>query len=181
MNKREYSDDEAREILKRAVDYQERDDFKYSRDQLFDLGRDMGLSHEAIVKAEQEISTGVETPVRAKSSDARARIKTPATPNDISPEEAAFRRERMSGFYIHFAIYLATIAMLFTINLITSGLSFPWFLFPAMGWGIGIVAHFMAVGVMRGDDYEDAFDEWLDNQETRQRRRQRRLEQAREE
>lgn len=174
MNQREYSDDEAREILKRAVEYQERDDFKYSRDQLFDLGRDMGLSHDAIVKAEQDMATGVETPVRSGAT----RTRTIGDSTSISPEEAAFRRERMMGFYQHFAIYLAVVALVFTINLITSGLSFPWFLFVVLGWGIGIVAHFTAVGMMRGDEYEDAFDEWLDNQETRQRRRQRRIEQT---
>jgi hypothetical protein len=179
MNKREYSDDEAREILKRAVEYQERDDYKFSREQLLDLGREMGLSQDAIVKAEQDMRGGLETPVRAKRPTATAR----ATANDtqISEEEAAFRRERMMSFYMHFAIYAAVIALVFTINLMTNGLSFPWFLFVLFGWGIGIVAHFMAVGIMRGDEYEDAFDEWLDNRETRLRKRQRRLGKIKEE
>lgn len=179
MNKREYSDDEAREILKRAVEYQERDDYKFSREQLLDLGREMGLSQDAIVKAEHDMRGGLETPVRVKRPTANAR----ATTNDtqISAEEAAFQRERMMSFYMHFAIYAAVIALVFTINFMTNGLSFPWFLFVLFGWGIGIVAHFMAVGIMRGDEYEDAFDEWLDNRETRLRKRQRRLGETKEE
>jgi hypothetical protein len=54
MNSKRYSDEEAREILKRAVDFQQQDEFEYTRDQLLDLGREMGLSQDAIVKAEQE-------------------------------------------------------------------------------------------------------------------------------
>lgn len=181
MNKREYSDDEAREILKRAVEYQERDDYKFSREQLMDLGREMGLSQDAIVKAERDLTSGVETPVRSTKSPRPSLSQGLANTQGISAEEAAFRRERMMSFYMHFAIYATVIALVFTINLMTNGLSFPWFLFVLFGWGIGIVAHFMAVGIMRGDEYEDAFDEWLDNRETRLRKRQRRLGEVREE
>jgi hypothetical protein len=172
MNKREYSDDEAREILKRAVAYQERDDFKFSEQQLLDLGREMGLSQDAIVKASQDFQRGAETPVVGATPKGR---KSAIGNQDISAEEAAFQREHMMIFYMHFAIYLSVVALVFTINALTNGLSFPWFLFVVFGWGIGVVAHFMAARFLRGDEYEDAFEEWLDKQETRQRKRQRRL------
>ena len=176
MNKREYSDDEAREILKLAVDYQERDDFKYSQDQLFDLGREMGLTQDAIVKAEQDMRGGLETPVRAKRPTARERAVNSKA--GISAEEAAFRSERMMSLYQHLAIYLMGVVTCFIINLVTSGLGFPWYLIVVFGWGMGLVGHFTTVGIMRGDAYEDAFDDWLNKQETRLRKRQRRLKQV---
>lgn len=179
MNKREYSDDEAREILKRAVEYQERDDFKYSRDQLFDLGREMGLSQDAIVKAEQDVRTGLETPVKAGRSTQRDSAASGGK-TEISAEEAAFRRERMMSFYQHLAIYLMGVVTCFIINFVTTGLSFPWFLIVVFGWGMGLVGHYTSVGIMHGDAYEDAFDDWLDKRATRLRKRQHRLEQGRE-
>jgi hypothetical protein len=44
------------------------------------------------------------------------------------------------SFQIHAAVWFATNVMLFVIWLIT-GAGFPWFLFPALGWGIGLAAH----------------------------------------
>jgi len=48
------------------------------------------------------------------------------------------------GFSIHLTAYLTVILALALINLVTSPW-YPWFLWPAFGWGIGIFAHFMAV------------------------------------
>jgi signal transduction histidine kinase len=47
------------------------------------------------------------------------------------------------GFYAHLMSYLGVIAFLALINLFTT--RYPWFLWPAMGWGIGLFAHYMAV------------------------------------
>ena len=44
------------------------------------------------------------------------------------------------SFQIHAAVWFATNAMIFMIWLVT-GAGFPWFLFPALGWGIGLAAH----------------------------------------
>ncbi|MFP5255766.1 MAG: 2TM domain-containing protein [Acidimicrobiia bacterium] len=60
--------------------------------------------------------------------------------------QAAFRERearrilRRRAFYLHLAVYLAVNATIFVIWLL-SGAGFPWFLFPLMGWGIGLVAH----------------------------------------
>ena len=67
---------------------------------------------------------------------------------DETPEEAALRRARgraaaETGFYIHFLVYLAVIAFLALINLMTT--HYPWFMWPAMGWGIGVFSHYMGV------------------------------------
>lgn len=51
-------------------------------------------------------------------------------------------RERVE-FKRHFLVYVIVIAFLGIINLLTSR-HFPWFLFPAGGWGIGIIFHFLS-------------------------------------
>ena len=47
-------------------------------------------------------------------------------------------------FKHHLLIYVVIIGFLALINLLTSR-QFPWFLFPAGGWGIGIVSHYVSV------------------------------------
>lgn len=59
---------------------------------------------------------------------------------------AAFREQeakqilRRRVFYLHLSIYVTTNIMLVVIWGLAGG-GFPWFLFPIMGWGIGLVAH----------------------------------------
>ena len=59
---------------------------------------------------------------------------------------AAFREQeakqilRRRVFYLHLSIYLTTNIFLVVIWALT-GAGFPWFIFPIMGWGIGLVAH----------------------------------------
>ena len=45
------------------------------------------------------------------------------------------------GFFGHLGTYLIIISMLGMINLMTT--DFPWFLFPAAGWGAGLAFHFL--------------------------------------
>ena len=50
------------------------------------------------------------------------------------------------GFIIHFGVYIAVNLLLIGIWRVTTGIdSFPWFVFPLGGWGIGLVSHFLAV------------------------------------
>lgn len=63
-------------------------------------------------------------------------------------EEAILRRAKKRanaelGFYSHLTSYLSVMAMLALINIFTT--RYPWFLWPALGWGIGIFSHYMAV------------------------------------
>ncbi len=65
-----------------------------------------------------------------------------------SPEVALLRRARRRaraevGFYSHLMSYLGVMALLALINLMTT--RYPWFLWPAIGWGFGLFAHYMAV------------------------------------
>jgi 2TM domain-containing protein len=51
------------------------------------------------------------------------------------------------GFRIHLFVYVAVQVMLAAIWWFTSnqGEVMPWFIFPLLGWGIGVVAHYAAV------------------------------------
>ncbi len=71
--------------------------------------------------------------------------------------ERAAQRELVDmprlGFRIHLAVYLAVQALLVATWGLTSnfdgGLPFPWFIFPLLGWGIGLAAHYAAYSAMR--------------------------------
>jgi hypothetical protein len=172
MNSKRYSDDEAREILKRAVEYQDQSESHYTRDQLLDIGREMGLSEDAIVKAEQAhlAKKGIETPV--------VLAPTPLTTYEIpvEAEEMAFRRHRIQEFRQNLTSYAIIIPFLFLLNLFTTGFDPLWAIYPALGWGIGVLFHYFSSRQTEGDDYEKQFDEWLDKRATRIRKRRRRLE-----
>lgn len=58
-------------------------------------------------------------------------------------ERARQRVEALKGFYIHLAIFLAVIALLFVINASTGGVW--WVQWVVLGWGIGVLAHAFAV------------------------------------
>ena len=65
-----------------------------------------------------------------------------------SEEEQLLQRARSRaaaemGFYVHLTSYLGVIALLALINLMTTW--YPWFLWPAIGWGFGLGSHWMGV------------------------------------
>ena len=55
-------------------------------------------------------------------------------------EREARRILRQRVFYVHAAIYGATNLALVAIWFLTDS-GHPWFLYPIIGWGIGLVAH----------------------------------------
>jgi signal transduction histidine kinase len=66
----------------------------------------------------------------------------------LSDEERIQRRARRRaaaevGFYAHLQSYLGVIAFLALINAFTTW--YPWFLWPAFGWGLGLFFHYMGV------------------------------------
>ncbi|MFK8006677.1 MAG: 2TM domain-containing protein [Saprospiraceae bacterium] len=72
-------------------------------------------------------------------------------------EKAKKQVRAKKGFYMHFGSFCATTLFLFTINYLTSP-NFWWFLFPTLGWGIGIVSHYIGVfGISSpsGEDWEE--------------------------
>jgi len=78
-------------------------------------------------------------------------------------EEARGRAQARLGFYIHFSVYVVVNTILFFVWWYTKNIavynsstgtytkfSFPWFIFPLVGWGIGVLAHYLAVFVRTG-------------------------------
>jgi hypothetical protein len=59
---------------------------------------------------------------------------------------AAFRERearqilRRRAFLVHAAVFAAVNLMLVGVWMLAGG-GYPWFLFPLMGWGVGLVAH----------------------------------------
>jgi hypothetical protein len=61
-------------------------------------------------------------------------------------ERARAKLEAVKGFYGNLAAYILVIPVLIWINYSTT--SFPWAIFPALGWGFGLLMHGMeAYGV----------------------------------
>jgi hypothetical protein len=55
-------------------------------------------------------------------------------------------RSARDGFFIHAAVYVAVNLLLFVIWVVTDR-DHPWFVYPLLGWGIGLAAHGAAVRV----------------------------------
>jgi hypothetical protein len=63
-------------------------------------------------------------------------------------EEAKLDRARrdvaaIKGFYTHLLVYVLVMALLFFVNMAAS--SVWWVQWPLLGWGIGVLAHGLAV------------------------------------
>lgn len=54
--------------------------------------------------------------------------------------EARKHAKAKFDFYVHLVVYVAVICLLLIINLVTSP-EYLWVFWPAMGWGIGLLAH----------------------------------------
>ena len=72
-------------------------------------------------------------------------------------QKAQERVKAIKGFYIHLTVYVVVNLILFSINMIVSPDSL-WFVWPLMGWGIGVVFHALSVlgfGRGFGADWEE--------------------------
>ena len=81
------------------------------------------------------------TPDTSASSPARD-IRSP-TQDRAKVERAARRLAAIKGFYIHLFVFAVVLAGLFVINAMSGGRW--WVLLVLLGWGIGVVAHALAV------------------------------------
>lgn len=82
-------------------------------------------------------------PPTEEQQPAAAAGAEPPTPEDETLRRARRRAAAEVGFYTHLMSYLGVIAFLALINLFTT--RYPWFVWPALGWGIGLFSHYMAV------------------------------------
>ncbi len=89
-----------------------------------------------------------------KVQDMTSAADIPDLPED---EQDAMEYVRdIRGFYIHAVQYVVVIAVLAAINLFTSP-GYLWFLWAALGWGIGVAVHGLSVFEvinLFGDDWE---------------------------
>jgi hypothetical protein len=67
----------------------------------------------------------------------------------VTYEQARKRVQMIRGFYIHATVYVLVNALLILLNLLTSP-QVIWFIWPAFGWGIGLIAHGLAVSGFHG-------------------------------
>ncbi len=78
-------------------------------------------------------------PERGRSRHpARQRPQAPAKPVDEAGSEPSIVRK----FRSNFASYVSVNGGLLLLNIVTIGLDNPWFLFPAIGWGIGLASQY---------------------------------------
>lgn len=76
--------------------------------------------------------------------------------DDPAYERARKRVEDLSGFYMHLLVYLVVNLGLFLIDMLTPG--GPWFYWPLIGWGIGVLLH--ALGVfLEGSQFSQRWEE----------------------
>jgi len=59
--------------------------------------------------------------------------------NEKRYHRAKQRVEKMKGFYTHASIYAIFVVVFVYLNSFSG--SFPWALFPILGWGIGVFCH----------------------------------------
>ncbi len=135
MPRHEYSDGEVQEILKRAAAIDGNSDF--SRHVLEQTAAELGISKEAVERAEAEFASDL------------------ATRSEIE----AFRRERKAGFMQHFASYLGTNAFLVGVWWMT-GSRYPWFIWVILGWGISLVSHAIAAWSTTGEEFDRELKKW---------------------
>lgn len=68
-------------------------------------------------------------------------------------EAAKKAAQQKLGFIRHALIYLLVMAALAIVNNVTWG-GYQWWLWPALGWGIGVAAHFLSVYIFEGGSLE---------------------------
>jgi len=135
VTSRKYSDEEAQEILARALEKQGIDASKTSHEDLRRAAEEVGITGEEFDAAAAEMSEGGEQ--RRLSKDYRAWL-----------------RRRRRGWFRHLAVYLAVCAFLVAIDLFTSQFgAIHWSFFPIAGWGLGVVLHLL--GVVFSKDEEE--------------------------
>ena len=63
------------------------------------------------------------------------------TLNEYKYKKAKEQVEEIKGFYVHAFVYAIVIPVLAYFNYMST--NFPWVIFPALGWGLGLLAHGM--------------------------------------
>lgn len=104
-------------ILRRGLN-RKRDSGEITRDELLETARELGLDHREVERA----------------------IAEQRKHGKLDAARDAFKMYKRESFRHHLRAYLIVNAALFLINLVTGG-SEAWFLYPLIGWGIGLAFH----------------------------------------
>ena len=126
----------------------------WSQEQLADLS---GVSVRTIQRLERGQTASVET-LKAlgaafeidfsalKEPEMNTTTSHPTTSQSVSADEALALAHvrKLKGFYIHLVLYGLIIGFLMIVNLMTYT-RYLWFLWTAVGWGIGILFHGLRV------------------------------------
>ena len=85
--------------------------------------------------------------------------------NTLANYQMEYRKMRMgqekTGFKIHLTAYIVVNTLLITINLLTNPTIY-WFVFPLIGWGIGVSMHYIN-GVRRFEAHLKAEETKIEN------------------
>ncbi|MEO9511497.1 MAG: 2TM domain-containing protein [Flavobacteriaceae bacterium] len=76
--------------------------------------------------------------------------------NEYKFKRAKDRIKKLKSFYSNILSYCIVISILAYLNYSTT--SFPWVIFPAVGWGIGLISHWMCTysyNPILGKDWEE--------------------------
>ena len=69
--------------------------------------------------------------------------------NNEAYRRAKKKLEAKRGFYMHLFVFIGVNILLVIINLLTSP-QYIWFMWPLVGWGIGVFFHALGVFVFSG-------------------------------
>ena len=121
----------------------------WSQEQLAELS---GLSVRTVQRLERGQTASVESlkalgaAFEIDFSDLKEPEMSTTMSQNVSADEALALAHvrKLRGFYIHLAQYVVVIGFLAIVNLVTSRQYF-WVIWPALGWGIGILFHGLRV------------------------------------
>lgn len=147
-----YDADEAEQILERAA-ARTASGRAVSRERLLAMADELGISPEEVEAAAAE--------VEGERQDRELR--------------AEFVAKRRAGFWAILVPFLSVNLMLFVINWLT-GFGHPWFLYPLLGWSVGMASHAAAVLPTRGPAFEKEFAAWREQRIKREQQKARRRE-----
>lgn len=114
---RRYSEEEVSAIVRRALERK---------------AAHGGITHEDLVNIAQQSGITREQLERA--------VQEQESVGELEEARQEWLRRRRDDFFGHLRAYLIVIFMLLVINLMTSR-GYFWFVWPAIGWGIGIAFH----------------------------------------
>jgi hypothetical protein len=89
--------------------------------------------------------------------------------NEEAYQRATKRVEAKIGFYIHLAVYVGVNILLIVINLVTAPRHL-WFIWPLMGWGIGVFFHGLSTFFFTGRKFKEIKDRMIQEEIKRESR-----------